>query len=97
MRPVRVDKELSSNSVPYSAPIYGGFWGPGFASSGEIRTDTVVTIETLVYALRENRLVWGGQSKTTNPQDLNRLIQDTAKQVTSELVRLGLMTKASLR
>lgn len=101
MRPVRVDKELSSNPTSYAGPMYGGFWGGylghGFASGGELRTDTVLTIETLVYALPENKLLWGGQSRTTNPKDLNRLIQDTAKQAASELVRLGLITKASVR
>lgn len=99
MRPVRVEKELASNPANYSGPMYSGFWGGylGHGFSGEIRTDTIVTIETLLYTLSGNKLVWGGQSRTTNPADLNRLIQDTAKQVTSELARLGLITKASRR
>ena len=103
MRPVRVDKEISSDPVTYSGPMYGGFWGgyyghgwgypwgPGVVSGGEIRTDTIVTVETLVYGLRENKLLWGGQSKTTNPRSVNRLIEDTAEQVVNELARLELI------
>ena len=46
-----------------------------------------------MYSLRENKLVWGGQSKTKNPANVERLIEDTAKQVADELVRQGLMMK----
>ena len=92
LRPVRIDKELSSRPATYPGPI--GFWG-GYYGGGEIRTDTIIMIETLVYSLRQNSLVWGGQSKTRNPANLNRLIADAAKQVADELERQGLMTKES--
>jgi hypothetical protein len=103
MRPVRVDKEISSNPVTYSGPIHSGFWGGyyghgwgnpwgGVVSGGEIRTDTIVTVETLVYGLRENKLLWRGQSETTNPRNVNRLIEDTAEQVVNELARLELIS-----
>jgi hypothetical protein len=102
LRPVRVDKELSSMPATYSGPTYGGFWGgyyglgwgaPWSLRGGEIRTDTIISVETLVYSLPQNRLVWGGQSKTKNPSNLDRLIEDTAKQVADELVRQGLIAK----
>ena len=104
MRPVRIDKELSQSPATYSGPVYDGFWGgyfgygldspygPGSLSGGEVRTDTIVTVESLVYSLRQNKLLWRGQSKTANPRDVDRLIEDTAKQVANELVRLGLMS-----
>jgi hypothetical protein len=98
IRPVSIDKELSSRPATYSGPMYGGFWGGyyglGWGSGGEIRTSTIVTVETLVYGLRENKLLWGGQSRTTNPRNLDRLIEDTAQQVAGELVRLGLIPKS---
>jgi hypothetical protein len=98
MRPVRVDKEISSTPTNFGGPMYGGFWGGyygagwGSAWGGEIRTDTIVTIETLVYGLRENKLLWAGQSETTNPQNVNRVIAETAEKVVNELARLGLMS-----
>jgi hypothetical protein len=102
LRPVRIDKELSSTPASYSGPMYGGFWGgyyglgwgaPYSMYGGELRTDTIIVVETLVYSLTQNKLVWGGQSKTKNPANLDRLIKDTAKQVAAELVRQGLVTK----
>ena len=98
MRPVRVDKEIAASPATYWGGYYGvGWgapWGPGVMSGGEIRTDTIITVETRVYDLHQNKLVWGGQSKTTNPANVNRVIEDTAKQVTRDLVRLGLITKS---
>jgi uncharacterized membrane protein len=104
MRPVRIEKEISQSA--YSGSMYGSFWGgyyghgwaspwgPGMASGGNIRTDTIVYIETLVFGLRENKLLWAGQSKTTNPRNLDRLVKDTAAQVAQELERLGLVTES---
>jgi hypothetical protein len=86
MRPVRVDKEISSTPSSF---YYDGGWGAYYG--GEIHTDTIVTIETLVYSLAQNQLVWGGQSKTTNPANVGRVIEDTAKRVAGELVRQGLL------
>ena len=98
LRPVRIDKELSSTPASYSGPMYGAFWGGYYgmgwgAAGGGIRTDTIIIIETLVYSLQQNKLLWGGQSKTRNPANLDRLIVDTAEQVADELVRQGLIAK----
>jgi hypothetical protein len=87
MRPVRVDKEISSTPSSF---YYDG-WGAYYGGGGGIHTDTIVTIETLVYSLAQNQLVWGGQSKTTNPANVGRVIEDTAKRVADELVRQGLL------
>jgi hypothetical protein len=59
--------------------------------TAEIRTYTVVSVETLVYSLRQNKLVWGGQSTTTNPSSVDRLVHDTATKVARELERQGLL------
>ena len=60
----------------------------------EIRTDTILTVETLAYALHENELLWAGQIKTTNPKNVKRVIEDTAEKVASELEQIGLMARS---
>lgn len=99
LRPVRIDKELSSRPVTYSGPMFGGYGGgyfaPGMAQGAEIRTDTIVIVETLVYSLGQNKLVWASQSKTRNPASLESLIANTAKQVGDELARQGLIASKS--
>lgn len=97
MRPVRSDTATPSTPANYQGPMYDGFWGGyyghgwGAAYDGAIQTDTFVTIETIVYGLRDNKVLWAGQSKTTNSRNVNRVIADTTKHAVSELVRLGLL------
>ena len=98
MRPVSVDKEVSSTPVTYSGSMYGGYYGgwgaaygPPMMSGGEIRTDTIVVVETLIFSLKQNKLVWGGQSKTTNPKNVDQLVVKLAAAVAKELEKQGLI------
>jgi hypothetical protein len=100
IRPVSVDKEIVSTPVTYSGPYYGSYWGgyyghgwgsPYMVSGGEIRTNTIVSIETLIYSLRQNKLVWGGQSRTTNPRDVDKVVSKLAKDVAKQLQTEGLL------
>jgi len=101
MRPVRTQTEVDSRPTSYGGPRYsalwGGYYGYGWGASWDmavdVRTDTVVFVETLVYSLTQNKLVWGGQSKTTNPSNVDRLVHDTASKVAKELQRLGLIAQ----
>ena len=45
----------------------------------------------LVYSLRQNRLVWSGQTTTTDSSSVERLVDTTAKRVAKELQREGLL------
>lgn len=101
MRPVGVEKEVSSTPTAYSGPMYsgyyGGFYGHGWGatwgppSGGEIRTDTIVVVETLVYSLKQNKLVWGGQSRTTNPKNVDSLVVKLSAAAAKELEKQGLI------
>jgi hypothetical protein len=98
MRPVGVEKEVSSTPT-YSAPMYAGYyggyyghgWGASWSTGSEIRTDTIVVVETLIYSLKQNKLVWGGQSRTTNPKNVDQLVKKLATAVSSELEKQGLI------
>jgi hypothetical protein len=61
---------------------------------GEIRTDTIVVVETLIYSLKQNKLVWGGQSRTTNPKNVDQLVKKLAAAAATELEKQGLITAA---
>jgi hypothetical protein len=97
MRPVGVDKEVVS--TPSAGPTYPGYWGGyhgyGWANSwpSEIHTNTIVYVETQVYSLDQNKLVWSGQSKTTNPGQVDNLVEELAAATAQELERQGLITR----
>jgi hypothetical protein len=103
MRPITVDRTYRITQ-PYQEPNYvsfwGGYYGTGFSMSvstgsnePEVKETTVVYVETLVYSLSQNKLVWGGHSKTTNPDNVTELVEELAAAVTSELQKEGLVKK----
>lgn len=106
VRAVRVDREVESDPI-YMRPHFGRFWGgyyghgwgtPWGASWGnEIRTNRVVTVETLVYSLRQNKLVWGGQTRVVNPRDVDKTVRNISKRVATELERQGLLGAEDVR
>jgi hypothetical protein len=78
-------KETRVNYSPavYSGPYYGSFWGGywgygwGYANTpGYITTDSVVKVETLVYSLEQDKLVWAGVSRTVDPTKVESFISE---------------------
>jgi hypothetical protein len=51
----------------------------------------VITVETFVFSLPQNKLVWTGTSQTTNPKNAEKLVQQLATEGTQELKRQGLL------
>jgi len=101
MRPLGVDRETVTDPMVYSAPMYGGYWGGyygagwgapygGMVYGGGTYTNTLVSVETLIYSMRQNKLVWGGRSRTTNPESLDALIAELSEAVSKELRKAGL-------
>jgi hypothetical protein len=79
---------------PYYRRFWGGYWGWGWArvyEPGYLTADQVVKVETLVYSLEQDQLVWAGVSKTFNPSDLDSFITELAKAVTKEMKKSGLL------
>jgi len=105
MRPVGTRTEIVATPSLYASDHYNQFWGGyyafgwampwvGVAVPAEVRADKIVSIETLVYSLRQNKLVWAGQSTSRNPPDVDRLVKETAAKAAKELARRGLLPQA---
>ncbi|MBV8405056.1 MAG: hypothetical protein JO203_12775 [Gammaproteobacteria bacterium] len=62
-------------------------------STGSVQTDTVVSIETLIYSLKQDKLLWAGTSRTSNPEGVQSLIAEVADAVSSQVVREGLVAR----
>ena len=99
MRPKGQEQQTTVTGGYYSAPYYGSFWGGGYYGYGwggmyvppAVYTDTYINIETLVYDLRQNKLVWAGQSKSLNPTDIESFIAELATAVGKELRAKGVV------
>jgi hypothetical protein len=102
LRPIDVQQQLVAQPMPHADPLYGGYWGGYYAygwnhpwdgAAVSTRVDTVVSIETLVYSLPQNKLLWGGQSKTTNPNAVDELVAEVAQAAAKELENAGLIAR----
>ena len=89
----------SPGTMWYAAPYYPSFWGywpyawsavytPGYTS-----TDTILSVETLVYSIDEDRLLWAGMSETTNPKEIRKFVKDLVNAAGKEMRKAGLVKK----
>jgi hypothetical protein len=99
MRVVGKDQQVTY-TPGYTAPTYyGGFgpyWGYGWgsvSSPGYLQTDTLISVETLVYSLDRDKLLWASTSRTTNPENLDTLIKEISDATANEMVKQGLLAK----
>ena len=100
MRPIAVNKQQTFVPPSYTGPGPYGGWGPYYGygwgaaySPGYVVTDTIVRVETLVFDQKQNKLVWAGQSETTNPGELAQFMRDLVKAVGADMRRKGVIAE----
>ncbi len=99
MRVVGRDQRVTySPGYVSTFPVYynqfGPYWSYGWQTvyePGYLQTDTVVSVETLVYSLVQDKLLWAGTSRTTNPANLDSLVNEVADAVAKEMAKQGLL------
>jgi hypothetical protein len=83
----------------YAAPYYPSFWGywsygwSAVYSPGYLTTDTIVSVETLVYSVEQDTLLWAGKSETTNPKEVRKFVKDLVEAAGKEMRKAGLVRK----
>ena len=103
---MRVLGEKERTRVTYTgapwgyAPYYrhfSSYWGFGWGapySPSEVTTTTELSIETLVYSLTRDELLWAGTSRTTDPGKIARLVDEIADSAAKEMTRQGVLKAA---
>jgi hypothetical protein len=97
MRPVAVEKETnyvpgSSYAVPAGYRSAWGYYGAGWGYAGDpghYTQDKVVYIETNLYSLTDDKLVWSSRSKSYNPDDMTKLVNEIVDQNVAEMKKQG--------
>jgi len=101
MRPVSKDKRETYTEATWIDPFYNSFWGYygyGWSSMptyipGYVDVDTFVVVETTIYSIPRNKLIWAAVSETKNPKDLRAFLKDLSSAVVKELHKQGLAKK----
>lgn len=79
------------------SPFYStlwGFWDSGWGAvyqPGYLQTETQVQVETLVYDVDRNQLIWAGVSDTVDPSSLDHMLVDIAEQAAKEMEKDGIL------
>ena len=101
MRVVSSDQEVSYSpgSAHYVSgfyPTFYGYWGYGVATlytPGHTTANQVVFIETRLYSVTDNQMLWAGTSKTTNPKNVEKLINQLCDAVGKQVRKAGLAAR----
>ncbi len=97
LRPVSVDKQTTYAPSVWSTTSYSTLWGyygygwTGFYSPGGTRSDTTLVVETLVYSLPLDKLLWAGVSTTTNPKEAQAFVSQLVGQAIKEMKKQQLV------
>jgi hypothetical protein len=98
LRPVSVERERTYTPETWAMPSYGtlwGYYGYGWGSvTGVTVTDTtVLTVETLIFSIPRDRLIWAGVSETKHPETVQKVVADLVRSAAKELKNQGLTAK----
>ena len=99
MRVVGKDQQINYTPGAPMPAYYNGFgpyWGYGWGtaysySPPTVTTDTIVSVETLVYSLTQDKLLWASTSRTTNPSNIDKLINEVAEATAKEMAKQGIL------
>jgi len=93
-----VDQKTSYYSpglYPSSYYSFGGYynyaWNYMYDPYIYSSTNVYVDIEILIYSLKEDKLVWYGESTSINPESVEQTIKELAVSVKNQLVEDGLL------
>jgi len=99
MRVVDLSKEKIPTSVIWTGATYGSLWdyypyawGSAIAI-GPGRTETRVVVETLIFDVPGNRLLWAGTSETVNPKDAQATVKGIVVSAAEQMKKDGLIRK----
>lgn len=102
MRLASIDRETEWVPGTWSGPYYGYGYGYGtmdywgMSDPGHYETSTVLRIETNVYELPSEQLIWAASSKTTNPKNLKQLVNETIEVISKQLKKERLISEKPL-
>jgi hypothetical protein len=100
MRLVDMSKETRPTVVAWeSAPYYGSLWGYYPYAWGVTfdltpnKTKVTVAVETLVFDVKSNKLLWAGTSNTSDAKDAQDLVKKLVNAAAEQMRKDGLISR----
>jgi len=91
MRLARVEQEISATGA-YPTPYHSfhSYWGYASPATMDVRTDEIVHVETNVYSLADDKLIYTARSESFNPSSTAGLVDEIAEAIGEDLRDKGL-------
>jgi len=83
------DVNKSTSYVPGTG--YGGWYGYRYASPGYYQEDKTFYVETNIYSLEQNKLLWSGTTSSLNPSNLDKTLDDIITALKGQMQKQGLI------
>jgi hypothetical protein len=96
VRPVSADTQMTYTPGTWLSSTYASFWsyyGYGWSSvyiPPRQERETVVVVESTIYSIPRNQLLWAAVTESTNPKDLPRFVEELVKKSVEALHEQGL-------
>jgi len=100
LRVVNDEKRREYQPTTWSSAYYStlwGYYGYGYGAvydPGYTRDTRIVSLETLIYSVPKNTLLWAGLSTSDNPKSAQAVVGDTVKEAVKEMRKQGLAKNA---
>lgn len=100
MRLIDVDKEKVYTPGNTSFPIYNrnfsGYYSRNwisYSTPGYYSTTKIFTVETNIYSIKEDKIIWTGLTKTTDPEGVDKMMKEIVKVVYNKMLKEGFITR----
>jgi hypothetical protein len=96
IRPVSAETRTVYTPSTWVNPSYGtlwGYYGYGWGSvyvPGSADKETVVVVESTVYSVLGNQLLWAAVTETSNPRNLQKFIEELVEETVDQMQKQGL-------
>lgn len=101
VRPVSAETQQTYSPGTWTSANYGTLWGYyGYGWSavyipGGVQRETKVVVESTIYSVPRNQLLWAAVTETTNPRDLRGFVEELVKRSVEEMQKQGLARRQS--
>ncbi len=101
MRLIDAEKERVYNPSNFEMypPYYRNFSGyyyrnfPYYSNEGYYTTSKIFTVETSVFSIKSDKIIWIGITKTTDPEGVDKMMKEIAHALYVKMRREGFISK----
>jgi len=98
MRVADIDRQLTYVPGTWPNDFYG-YWGnawrypydPSYYDGDGLYGNYVIIVETALYSVNSNNLIWAGRSRTSDPKSINKVASQVARHAVGKMRQQGVL------